>query len=258
MVRAIRREVVAPRVAGTIEATTGVTTGISAADRARTVQAASAKDAKAEDIVSPGHIFPLMAQAGGTLARAGHTEAACDLARMAGFEPSGVICEVMNDDGTMARLDDLIPFARKHGMKIGTIADLIAYRRRTERQVERVLETRFESAYGGKFRMVIYRNSLDQTEHVVLTKGDISSGGPVLVRMRSEPMTGADRAELARSLNEAPTEAFSPAEQARGDARRATAELGKLGVQRIVDTSVAAISEFAAHGAPSTSSKESK
>ncbi|KAA6167123.1 3,4-dihydroxy-2-butanone-4-phosphate synthase, partial [Pseudomonas veronii] len=108
-----------------IEATTGVTTGISAADRARTVQAAAAKDAKAEDIVSPGHIFPLMAQPGGTLARAGHTEAACDLARMAGFEPSGVICEVMNDDGTMARRAELEAFAAEHNLKIGTIADLI-------------------------------------------------------------------------------------------------------------------------------------
>ena len=131
-----------------IEAAEGVTTGISAADRARTVQAAAARDAKAEDIVSPGHIFPLMAQAGGTLARAGHTEAACDLARMAGFEPSGVICEVMNDDGTMSRRAELETFAAEHNIKIGTIADLIHYRMIHERTVQRIAEQPLDSELG--------------------------------------------------------------------------------------------------------------
>jgi 3,4-dihydroxy 2-butanone 4-phosphate synthase/GTP cyclohydrolase II len=166
-----------------IEAATGIDTGISAADRARTVQAAVARDAKASDLVQPGHVFPLRAQEGGVLMRAGHTEAGCDLAGMAGLTPAAVICEVMKDDGTMARLPDLIGFAKEHGLKIGTIADLIAYRRRTERQVERVLETPFDSAYGGRFRMVIYRNSIDQTEHVVLTRGKIDPEKPTLVRM---------------------------------------------------------------------------
>uniref|UniRef100_UPI0039837AED 3,4-dihydroxy-2-butanone-4-phosphate synthase n=1 Tax=Phenylobacterium sp. TaxID=1871053 RepID=UPI0039837AED len=129
------------------------------------------------------HVFPLVARDGGVLVRAGHTEAAVDISRLAGLNPAGVICEIMKDDGTMARLPDLVAFAQLHGLKIGTIADLIAYRRRTERQVERVLETPFDSAYGGRFRMVIYRNVLDSTEHVVLTKGRIEADKPTLVRM---------------------------------------------------------------------------
>jgi 3,4-dihydroxy 2-butanone 4-phosphate synthase/GTP cyclohydrolase II len=136
-----------------------------------------------DDIVSPGHVFPLVAKDGGVLVRAGHTEAAVDISRMAGLNPAGVICEIMKDDGSMARLPDLVAFAQLHGLKIGTIADLIAYRRRTERQVERVLETPFDSAYGGRFRMVIYRNVIDQTEHVVLTKGRVDPDKPTLVRM---------------------------------------------------------------------------
>ncbi|PZQ61572.1 MAG: 3,4-dihydroxy-2-butanone-4-phosphate synthase [Phenylobacterium zucineum] len=166
-----------------IEAREGVTTGISAHDRAHTIAVAVDPTKGVDDIVSPGHVFPLVAKDGGVLVRAGHTEAAVDISRMAGLNPAGVICEIMKDDGSMARLPDLIGFAQLHGLKIGTIADLIAYRRRTERQVERVLETPFESAYGGKFRMVIYRNSLDQTEHVVLTKGKIDADKPTLVRM---------------------------------------------------------------------------
>jgi 3,4-dihydroxy 2-butanone 4-phosphate synthase/GTP cyclohydrolase II len=166
-----------------IEAREGVTTGISAHDRAHTIAVAVDPTKGMDDIVSPGHVFPLVAKDGGVLVRAGHTEAAVDISRMAGLNPAGVICEIMKDDGSMARLPDLVAFAQLHGLKIGTIADLIAYRRRTERQVERVLETPFESAYGGRFRMVIYRNSLDQTEHAVLTKGRIEPDKPTLVRM---------------------------------------------------------------------------
>lgn len=165
-----------------IEAQEGVTTGISAHDRAHTIAVAVDPSKGPDDIVSPGHVFPLVAKPGGVLVRAGHTEAAVDISRLAGLNPAGVICEIMRDDGTMARLPDLIEFARRHGLKIGTIADLIAYRRRTERQVERVLETPFESAHGA-FRMVIYRNILDHTEHVVLTKGRIAQERPTLVRM---------------------------------------------------------------------------
>jgi len=166
-----------------IEAREGVTTGISAHDRAHTVAVAIDPTKGADDVVSPGHVFPLVARDGGVLVRAGHTEAAVDISRMAGLNPAGVICEIMKDDGSMARLPDLIAFAQLHGLKIGTIADLIAYRRRTERQVERVLETPFDSAYGGRFRMLIYRNILDGTEHVVLTKGRIEADRPTLVRM---------------------------------------------------------------------------
>ncbi|MCI3131881.1 3,4-dihydroxy-2-butanone-4-phosphate synthase [Phenylobacterium aquaticum] len=166
-----------------IEAREGVTTGISAHDRAHTVAVAIDPTKGADDVVSPGHVFPLVARDGGVLVRAGHTEAAVDISRMAGLNPAGVICEIMKDDGSMARLPDLIAFAQLHGLKIGTIADLIAYRRRTERQVERVLETPFDSAYGGRFRMLIYRNILDGTEHVVLTKGRIEADKATLVRM---------------------------------------------------------------------------
>jgi len=171
-----------------IEAREGVTTGISAHDRAHTIAVAVDPTKNADDVVSPGHVFPLVAKDGGVLVRAGHTEAAVDISRMAGLNPAGVICEIMKDDGSMARLPDLVAFAQLHGLKIGTIADLIAYRRRTERQVERVLETPFDSAYGGRFRMVIYRNVLDQTEHVVLTKGRIEPNKPTLVRMHRVDM----------------------------------------------------------------------
>jgi len=171
-----------------IEAREGVTTGISAHDRAHTIAVAVDPTKGADDIVSPGHVFPLVAKDGGVLVRAGHTEAAVDISRMAGLNPAGVICEIMKDDGSMARLPDLIAFAQLHGLKIGTIADLIAYRRRTERQIERVLETPFDSAYGGRFRMLIYRNILDKTEHVVLTKGKIDPDRTTLVRMHRVDM----------------------------------------------------------------------
>ena len=167
-----------------IEAAVGVTTGISAADRARTVQAAVAKDAKADDIVSPGHIFPLMAQPGGVLARAGHTEAACDLARLAGFEPSGVICEIMNDDGTMARRPELEVFAQEHGLKIGTIADLIHYRLTHERTVERISEQELDSEVG-PFKLVTYRDSVEREVHLALLKGDVKADEATLVRVHN-------------------------------------------------------------------------
>ena len=166
-----------------IEAKEGVTTGISAADRARTVQVAADPTKGADDIVSPGHIFPLVARDGGVLVRTGHTEAADDISRMAGLTPAGVICEIMNDDGTMARMPELISFAQLHGMKIGTIADLIAYRRRTERFVERALDTPFESIYGGTFRMVVYRDTIEGNEHVALIKGEVTGDQTTLVRM---------------------------------------------------------------------------
>jgi 3,4-dihydroxy 2-butanone 4-phosphate synthase/GTP cyclohydrolase II len=171
-----------------IEAREGVTTGISAHDRAHTVAVAIDPTKGPDDIVSPGHVFPLVAREGGVLIRAGHTEAAVDISRMAGLYPAGVICEIMKDDGSMARLPDLVAFAQLHGLKIGTIADLIAYRRRTERQVERVLERPFDSSYGGRFRMIVYRNVIDQTEHVVLARGKIDPDRPTLVRMHRVDM----------------------------------------------------------------------
>ncbi len=165
-----------------IEAATGVTTGISAADRARTVQAAVAPGARPEDLVQPGHIFPLMAQPGGVLTRAGHTEAGCDLARLAGFEPSAVIVEVLNEDGTMGRRDDLMAFAREHGLKIGTVADLIAYRVRNERSVERVAECELPTEYG-HFHLYAYQDNVDDRMHFALVKGRPQPEEPTLVRV---------------------------------------------------------------------------
>jgi 3,4-dihydroxy 2-butanone 4-phosphate synthase/GTP cyclohydrolase II len=170
-----------------IEAREGVTTGISAHDRARTICVAIDPTKGADDIVSPGHVFPLVARDGGVLVRAGHTEAAVDLARLAGLQPAGVICEIMSDDGTMSRLPELTAFAQFHGLKIGTIADLIAYRRRTERHVDRVLEQPFESVHG-QFRLLVFRNQLDRTEHVALVKGRITADQPTLVRMHQVDM----------------------------------------------------------------------
>ncbi len=166
-----------------IEAREGVTTGISAADRSHTVQVATDPTRGVDDIVSPGHIFPLVARDGGVLVRAGHTEAAVDISRMAGLNPSGVICEIIKDDCEMARKPDLIAFAQLHGLKIGTIADLIAYRRRTERFVERVLETPFESVHGGPFKLILYRNTIEGAEHIALVRGDIDPTRPTVVRM---------------------------------------------------------------------------
>ncbi|WKW51821.1 3,4-dihydroxy-2-butanone-4-phosphate synthase [Rhodomicrobium lacus] len=168
-----------------IEAKEGITTGISAFDRAHTVSVAINPEKDFQDIVSPGHVFPLIAQEGGVLVRAGHTEAAVDLARLAGLIPAGVICEVMNDDGTMARMPDLLAFAQRHGLKIGTIADLIAYRRRTESFVKLVDERNITSPYGGAFKLRVYVNEVDNTEHLALIKGDVSGPEPVLVRMHA-------------------------------------------------------------------------
>ncbi len=168
-----------------IEAREGVTTGISAPDRARTISAAIDPASVADDIVSPGHIFPLMARDGGVLVRAGHTEASVDIARLAGLNPSGVICEIMNDDGTMSRLPDLIKFAQFHNMKIGAIADLIAYRRRHDRTIERIADTTLRSRHGGDFKMYVYANRVEYAEHVALVMGDVSRGGPVMVRMHA-------------------------------------------------------------------------
>jgi 3,4-dihydroxy 2-butanone 4-phosphate synthase / GTP cyclohydrolase II len=168
-----------------IEAREGVTTGISAHDRARTVAVAIDPRSGPQDIASPGHVFPLRAREGGVLVRAGHTEAAVDIARLAGLNPSGVICEVMNDDGTMARLPDLVAFAQRHGLKIGTISDLIAYRRRHDNLVRETAVRGVTSEYGGAWEMRIFADTTMGGEHIVLTKGDITSPEPVLVRMHA-------------------------------------------------------------------------
>lgn len=166
-----------------IEAKDGVTTGISAADRSRTVSVAIDTSKGPDDIVTPGHVFPLTARDGGVLVRAGHTEAAVDISRLAGLNPSGVICEIMNDDGTMSRLDDLVAFARKHDMKIGTIRDLIEYRMRHDHLVERTAEEHFDSDYGGGWRMLTYRNTVDDSEAYVLQKGEVKEGEATLCRV---------------------------------------------------------------------------
>ncbi|MDB5576273.1 MAG: 3,4-dihydroxy-2-butanone 4-phosphate synthase [Bradyrhizobium sp.] len=166
-----------------IEARDGVTTGISAADRALTVATAIDAGKGPEHIVTPGHVFPLIARPGGVLVRAGHTEAAVDISRLAGLNPSGVICEILNDDGTMARLDDLRSFAATHNLKIGTIRDLIAYRHRFDHNVEKIAETEFESGYGGRWRAITYRNKAVDAEMVALVKGQIDPSRATLVRM---------------------------------------------------------------------------
>jgi len=166
-----------------IEARDGVTTGISAHDRAHTIAVAINSEYSREHIVTPGHVFPLMAREGGTLIRAGHTEAAVDIARLAGLTPAGVICEIMNDDGTMARLPDLVAFAQHHNLKLGTIADLIGHRRRTEQLVKRVQEGVLHHEIGGDWKLVVYANTVEYAEHLVLVKGDLGEPGPVMVRM---------------------------------------------------------------------------
>ncbi len=168
-----------------IEAREGVTTGISAADRACTIATAIDGTKGAAEIVTPGHVFPLVARDGGVLVRAGHTEAAVDVSRLAGLNPSGVICEIMNEDGTMARMDDLVTFAQFHNLKIGTIRDLIAYRRRYDHLVEKTSEASFTSRWGGEWRTLAYRNTATGTEQVALVKGRIDPSQPVLVRMHA-------------------------------------------------------------------------
>ncbi len=168
-----------------IEARDGISTGISAFDRARTIATAIDGTKGASEIVSPGHVFPLVAREGGVLVRAGHTEASVDLARLAGLYPAAVICEIMNDDGSMARMPDLVPFAKLHGLKIGAIEDLIAYRLRNDRIVRNVAHTRVEGAVGGVFDLHVYETTVEPAEHLALVKGNIHSGEPVLVRVHA-------------------------------------------------------------------------
>jgi 3,4-dihydroxy 2-butanone 4-phosphate synthase / GTP cyclohydrolase II len=168
-----------------IEAREGVATGISAHDRARTISTAIDPTKDFNDIVSPGHVFPLIAREGGVLVRAGHTEASVDLARLAGLYPAGVICEIMNDDGTMARMPDLVAFAQRHGLKIGTIEELIGYRLRHDRVVKQVARTTVDSIHGGAFDLCVYETAVEPVEHLALVKGDLSAPGPVLVRVHA-------------------------------------------------------------------------
>lgn len=173
-----------------IEARTGVSTGISAADRARTIEAAVAPNATPRDIISPGHIFPLRARGGGVLVRTGQTEGSVDLARIAGMRTAGIICEIMKEDGTMARMPDLEIFAQKHGIKIATIADLVAYRLRKDMLVRRAAEARLPTLHAGEFHIIVYQNDVDKQEHVALIKGEINPDEPVMVRVHSECLTG--------------------------------------------------------------------
>ncbi len=215
-----------------IEARDGVTTGISAHDRARTVAVAIDPSKGCDDIVSPGHVFPLVARGGGVLVRTGHTEAAVDVSRLAGLIPAGVICEVLNEDGTMARLPDLVGFSREHDIPIGTIADLISYRRRTERCVERVHEEAFETVYGDGFRLSVFRNTIDNVEHVALSRGRITPDAPTLVRMH--------RLDFVSDMLGAPTDRREYVSRALA---RVGAHDGPGVVVFIRDPSVSAISE---------------
>jgi 3,4-dihydroxy 2-butanone 4-phosphate synthase/GTP cyclohydrolase II len=173
-----------------IEARRGVTTGISAADRATTIQVALADETVAHDLARPGHVFPLRAKKGGVMVRAGQTEGSVDLARMAGLKPSGMICEIMNDDGTMARMPELREFAEKHQLRIVAIADMVAYRMRKELLITRAAVTRLPTEAGGEFQAVVYDNEVDNCQHLALYKGDINPEEPVLVRVHSECLTG--------------------------------------------------------------------
>jgi 3,4-dihydroxy 2-butanone 4-phosphate synthase/GTP cyclohydrolase II len=173
-----------------VEAREGVTTGISAADRAQTVLTAINPEAHPNDLARPGHVFPLRAREGGVLRRAGQTEGSVDLARLAGLNPSGVICEIMNDDGTMARLPDLVEFGREHDIKIVTIADMIQYRLRNEKLVQRTAEATMPIAAAGEFRAIVYSNDIDHVDHIALVKGEVDSDTPVLARVHSECLTG--------------------------------------------------------------------
>ena len=168
-----------------IESKKGISTGISAKDRSKTIKVAISAKTNSKDISTPGHIFPLRAQDGGVLVRAGHTEAAVDIASLANLNPSGVICEIMNDDGTMARRDDLFKFSRKHHLKVATISDLISYRRKKEKIIERTLKTKIKSKYGGEFNLIVYKNKIVPAEHIALIKGKINPKKPVLVRVHA-------------------------------------------------------------------------
>ncbi|PZO91640.1 MAG: 3,4-dihydroxy-2-butanone-4-phosphate synthase [Sphingomonas sanxanigenens] len=226
-----------------IEAKEGVTTGISAADRARTISVAIDASKSSSDIVTPGHVFPLVAREGGVLVRAGHTEAAVDVSRLAGLNPAGVICEIMKDDGTMARLDDLVSFAQLHGLKIGTIRDLIAYRRRYDHLVEKRAEARFTSKWGGEWIAMTFWNKASGTEQVALVKGRIDPKKPTLVRMhalspfgdmfgeegprgallrRSMEEIGREGAGVVVVINKPRADAFTMAIETRAGQRQAT------------------------------------
>ena len=186
-----------------IEARDGVTTGISAHDRARTIAVAIDAESKPSDLHSPGHVFPLTARDGGTLVRAGHTEGAVDIARLAGLIPAGVICEIMNDDGTMARMPQLVAFARRYGLKIGTIADLIAYRSRAEKLVRRVMEAQLSDSETGDWNLIAFANTIEHCEHLALIKGNLSTPEPVLARVHAidlvADMLGGPRLGLVRA-----------------------------------------------------------
>jgi len=190
-----------------IEARCGVTTGISAADRAQTILAAIADESTADDLARPGHVFPLRARKGGVLVRTGQTEGSVDLARLAGLKPAGVICEVMNEDGTMSRMPSLKVFAKKHDLKIISVADLVAYRMRKELLVHRAAETTLPTIYGGTFKMIAYENDVDGAQHVALVKGEIDPNTPTLVRVHSECLTGdvfgSERCDCGQQLQAA-------------------------------------------------------
>jgi 3,4-dihydroxy 2-butanone 4-phosphate synthase/GTP cyclohydrolase II len=222
-----------------IEAAEGVTTGISAQDRARTVQAAVARDAKPEDVVQPGHIFPVTAKDGGVLVRAGHTEAGCDLAQMAGLDPSSVICEVLKDDGTMARLPDLIEFGQKHGIKIGTIADLIHFRSRTETLVKRTCSKQVTSAHG-QFTLHAFTDLSSNEVHLALAKGDIRPDREALVRVH-EPLSVLDCLDPTSGRH---TFSLDQAQQA-----LAKAESGVIVLLRRPEAADDVLAAFAEHGA---------
>ncbi len=242
-----------------IEAKDGVTTGISAADRARTIAVAIDALKGSEAIVTPGHVFPLVARDGGVLIRAGHTEAAVDVSRLAGLNPSGVICEIMNEDGSMARLDDLIPFARKHGLKIGTIRDLIAYRMRHDHLLAKVAEAELDSQHGGRWTVMTYANTAEYCEHLVLRKGRIDPDKPTLVRvhvlnaytdlfgevgdrsgliLKAMDAIAAEGAGVLVLIRDSRVDALSHQVRARGpDAQQTVRELG-VGAQMLVDLGV--------------------
>ncbi len=214
-----------------IEAREGVTTGISAHDRAHTVSVAIDPRSGPQDIATPGHVFPLRAKEGGVLVRAGHTEAAVDVSRLAGLNPSGVICEIMKEDGSMARLPDLVTFAQKHNLKIGTISDLIAFRRKHDNLVRTVAETTITSEYGGEWSLKVFQDEPGGHEHIALTKGDLEAGGPTLVRMHSlNPL------DDLFALNPAKAHELH-------DAMRQIAEAGRGVVVLLRDMSPTAISE---------------
>jgi 3,4-dihydroxy 2-butanone 4-phosphate synthase/GTP cyclohydrolase II len=236
----VRRNASRNRTAFTqsIEARDGISTGISARDRARTIAVAIDPTKGAADIVSPGHVFPLIAREGGVLVRAGHTEASVDLTRLAGLMPAAVICEIMNDDGTMARVPDLIPFAQAYGLKIGTIEDLIAYRLRNDRLVRQVASTAITSAYGGHFDLRVFSTTVDPVEHIALVKGDLSAPGALMVRVHA----------VSAMSDLIGVEGKSGEETAIAKAMRTVARAGRGVVILIRDPGPKSISNWIEHG----------